>query len=251
MCSSNDVLANASLQVDLLHEIASRIAAADPLHDVLGRVTEFVSSMASFDSCFVYLLEDDELVLRASRNSHEEIVDRLKLRLGQGITGWVAEHQSPVAVERGAFNDPRFQSFNELPEDRFEAFLSVPVLSRGKVVGVINVQHCEPHLYTHREIRLISTVGFLVGAEIEMARLENANSQLSEQLNTRKAVERAKGILQRDLRLSEEKAYLTLQSQSRQRRKPMREVAEAILLSDEIKRSHEKTNLLPPSNVTE
>jgi uroporphyrinogen-III synthase len=69
--------------------------------------------------------------------------------------------------------------------------------------------------------------------------LENANSQLCEQLNTRKAVERAKGILQRDLHLSEEKAYLTLQSQSRQRRKLMREVAEAIVLSDEIKRANE------------
>jgi len=69
--------------------------------------------------------------------------------------------------------------------------------------------------------------------------VESANSRLSEQLNTRKAVERAKGILQRDLRLSEEQAYLTLQSQSRQRRKPMREVAEAIVLSDEIKRASE------------
>jgi signal transduction protein with GAF and PtsI domain len=249
MCSTENVLADESREVDLLHEIASRIAAADPLHDVLGRVIEFVSSIAKFDSCFVYVLQENELVLRASRNAHAEVVDRLKLQVGQGITGWVAEHKRPVAVERNAFNDSRFQSFNELPEDRFEAFLSVPVLSRGKVVGVINVQHRKRHIYSQREIRLISTVGFLVGAEIEMARLETANSQLSEQLGTRKAVERAKGILQRDLQLSEEKAYLLLQSQSRQRRKPMREVAEAILLSDEIKRTHEKigASALPSS----
>jgi hypothetical protein len=84
-----------------------------------------------------------------------------------------------------------------------------------------------PHGVSQREIRLIATAAFLVGAEIELARLEIANSQLSEQLNTRKTVERAKGILQRDLQLSEEKAYLALQTQSRQRRKPMREVAEA------------------------
>jgi GAF domain-containing protein len=127
-----------------------------------------------------------------------------------------------------------------LPEDRFEAFLSVPVLSRGKLVGVINLQHREPHTYSQREIRLISTIGFLVGAEIEMARLEGANSELSEQLGTRKAVERAKGILQRDLQLSEEEAYLTLQRQSRQRRKSMREIAEAIVLSEEIKRTQAK-----------
>jgi signal transduction protein with GAF and PtsI domain len=240
MCSGSNVLVDESTEVDLLHDIASRITAADSLHDVLGRVLEFVSWIAKFDSCFIYVLEGNELVLRASRNSHSEVLGRLRLPLGQGITGWVAQHQRPVAVERNAFDDPRFQTFHQLPEDRFEAFLSVPILSRGKVVGVINVQQREPYVFSQREIRLIATAGFLVGAEIELARLENANSQLSEQLNTRKAVERAKGILQRDLQLSEEKAYLTLQSQSRQRRKPMREVAEAIVLSDEIKRANEK-----------
>jgi uroporphyrinogen-III synthase len=239
MGSGNNVMVDESTEVDLLHHIASGITAADSLHVVLGRVLDFVSWIAKFDSCFVYVLEGNELVLRASRNSHREVLGLLKLPLGQGITGWVAQHQQPVAVERHAFQDSRFQAFHQLPEDRFEAFLSVPISSRGKVVGVINVQQREPYLFSQREIRLIATAGFLVGAEIEMARLESANSQLSEQLTTRKAVERAKGILQRDLQLSEEKAYLTLQSQSRQRRKPMREVAEAIVLSDEIKRASE------------
>jgi signal transduction protein with GAF and PtsI domain len=237
MCSGSNVLVDESTEVDLLHDIASRITAADSLHDVLGRVLEFVSWIAKFDSCFIYVLEGNDLVLRASRNSHCEVLGRLRLPLGQGITGWIAQLQRPVAVERNAFDDPRFRTFHQLPEDRLEAFLSVPILSRGKVVGVINVQQRKPYVFTQREIRLIATAGFLVGAEIELARLENANSQLCEQLNTRKAVERAKGILQRDLHLSEEKAYLTLQSQSRQRRKPMREVAEAIVLSDEIKRT--------------
>src|ERR1700682_3478739 len=110
--------------VDLLHEIGSRIAAADPLHEVLGRIVEFISSVVKSDSCFIYILEGNELVLRASKNPHTEIVDRLKLEVGQGITGWVAKHKKPVAGRRPAFKVPRFQSFNELPEDRFQAFLS-------------------------------------------------------------------------------------------------------------------------------
>jgi uroporphyrinogen-III synthase len=148
----------------------------------------------------------------------------------------VAEHRQPVAVPRNASKDPRFRSFNELPEDRFQAFLSVPVLCRAKLVGIINLQHRLPHNYTRREIHLISTMDFLVGAEIAMARLEAENLELSEQLESRKVVERAKGILQRELKVSEEQAYLTLQRQSRQRRKTMKEVAEAIVLSDEVKR---------------
>jgi len=142
-----------------------------------------------------------------------------------------------VAVARDASEDRRFRLFNERPEDLYQAFLSVPVLSRDKLVGVINLQHRQPHNHSQREIHLISTIGFLVGAEIEMARLEGENSELSEQLETRKVIERAKGILQRDLQLSEQEAYVTLQRQSRQRRKSMKEIAEAIVLSDDVKRT--------------
>ena len=228
-------LASENFEVDFLHEIGTRMA-SDPLHVVLDRVVQFVSSVVKCDSCFVYVLEGDDLVLRASKNPHPEEVDRLKLRVGQGITGWVAEHRQPVAVARDASQDPSFQSFSELPEDRYEAFLSVPVLCRRRLVGVINLQHKLPHTHTRRETQLISTIGFLVGAEVEMARLDGEISQLSDQLQTRKLVERAKGILQRELGLNEEEAYLTLQRQSRQRRKSMKEVAQAIILSEEVKR---------------
>jgi uroporphyrinogen-III synthase len=221
--------------VELLHEIGIRLASADGFHEVLTRVVEFASVLVKCDSCLIYVLEGEDLVLRASKNSHPDVVDRLRLRLGQGITGWVAEHQEPVAVSENAALDPRFQFFHELPEDTYQAFLSVPLMCRGRVMGVINLQHRQHHVYRRREIRLISTIGFLVGAEIELARLEDANSDLSERLQTRKIVERAKGILQRDLALTEEQAYLMLQRQSRQKRKAMKEIAEAVVLSDELR----------------
>jgi uroporphyrinogen-III synthase len=228
-------LAVEDLHVDVLHEITVRLNAADGFHEVLDRVVDFATALVKCDSCLIYVLEADELVLRASKSPHPDVVDRLKLRVGQGITGWVAEHSEPVAIPEKAAQDARFQFFHELPEDSYEAFLSVPVMCRGRVVGVINLQHRQHHVYRRREIRMISTVGFLVGAEIELARLEQANSTLAEQLQTRKIVERAKGILQRDLGLNEEQAYLAIQRQSRQKRKPMREIAEAIVLSDDVR----------------
>jgi signal transduction protein with GAF and PtsI domain len=223
-------------ELEFLHEIGSRFAAADSLQTVLNRVVNFVSTLVKCDSCFIYVLEDDELVLRASKQPHNDVVDRLKLRVGQGITGWVAEHRQPVAVGCHAFEDPRFQVFNELPEDHYEAFLSVPVLCRGRLVAVINLQHRYPHEHSWGEIQLVATIGFLVGAEIALARLESENSQLSERLETRKVLDRAKGVLQRDMGISEEEAYLAIQRQSRQRRRPKREIAEAILLADELRR---------------
>jgi signal transduction protein with GAF and PtsI domain len=227
---------SAGSEIGFLHEIGSRFAAADPLQTVLTRVVNFVSTVVQCDSCFIYVLEDDELVLRASKQPHKDVVDRLKLRVGQGITGWVAEHRQPVAVGCHAFEDPRFQVFNELPEDHYEAFLSVPVLCRGRLVAVINLQHRYPHEHSWGEIQLVATIGFLVGAEIALARLESENSQLSERLETRKVLDRAKGVLQRDMGMSEEEAYLAIQRQSRQRRRPKREIAEAILLADDMRR---------------
>jgi signal transduction protein with GAF and PtsI domain len=224
------------VDIDFLHDLSSRIAADDPLHQDLERIIEFASAVVKCDSCFVYVREGDDLVLRASKNPHEEVVDRLKVRVGQGITGWVAEHREPVAVSQNASQDARFQMFHELPEDAYEAFLSVPILSRGRVVGVINLQHRQAHTYSRRQMRLISMIGFLVGAEIEMARLEVENSQLQLQLETRKLLERAKGILQRDLGLDEEQAYLALQRQARQKRKSLKEIAEAVVLGEEIRR---------------
>src|ERR1700678_2166544 len=128
------------LHVDWLHEIGNRLAMADGFHDVLTRVVEFASALVKCDSCLVYVLEGDDLVLRASKNPHPEAIDRPTLRVGQGITGWVAEHKEPVAVPEKAALDPRFQFFHELPEDSYEERRSVPLLLRGRGGGVINLQ---------------------------------------------------------------------------------------------------------------
>jgi uroporphyrinogen-III synthase len=86
MCSSSSVLIDESTEMDLLHDIASRITAADSLYDVLGRLLDFVLGIAKFDACFVYVLEGNELVLRASRNSHGEMLQPLRLPLDDSIT---------------------------------------------------------------------------------------------------------------------------------------------------------------------
>jgi uroporphyrinogen-III synthase len=221
---------------DVLHEIGSRLVSTDPLHIVLSRIVAFVSAVIPCDSCFLYTLEGEKLILRASRNPHAEEVDQLRIGVGQGVTGWVAEHREPVAISERASEDPRFAAFVNLPEDRFEAMLCVPVLCANRVVGVLNLQHRDRYVHSELELRLLATVGILVGAEIERARLETENSELTHRLETRKVVDRAKGILQRDLNFSEDEAYRSMQRESRQRRKSMREVADAILLSDSLRR---------------
>ncbi len=222
---------------DILHEISSRIALADPLHLVLERIVAFVTTIIPCDSCMIYTRDEDKLTLRASKNPHADMLDRLGLAIGEGLTGWVAQHREPVAISAHASDDPRFSTFVNLPEDRFEAILSTPILCSSRVVGVINLQHRETYVHTDLQVRLLSTIGYLVGAEVERARLETENSDLANRLETRKTVDRAKGMLQRDLGLTEEEAYRRMQKESRQRRKSMREIAEAILLSNDLRQT--------------
>jgi signal transduction protein with GAF and PtsI domain len=173
--------ADTYLDIDFLFETGKRLSAA-PLAQVLGRVVRFISDFIGCDSCFIYVLEGRELMLKASKNPHVEALDRLSIHVGQGITGWVAQHKKPVSIPRKAYEDSRFRAFNELPEDKFEAFLSVPMMCRERLVGVINVQHKHGHIHTRRDIQLISVIGYLVGAEVELARLESENWKFSRQL---------------------------------------------------------------------
>src|SRR5438270_84941 len=88
------------IDVTFLHHIATGIASAAPLHDLLTHVLEFATSTAQCDSCLIYVVEGNELILRASQNAHPDVVDRLKLKMGQGITGWISEQEAYIRLQR-------------------------------------------------------------------------------------------------------------------------------------------------------
>ena len=133
------------------------------LDDVLNGVVSLVVEFMACDSCLLYLLDNNELVLRASNTPHPGIMGKVKLRLSEGLTGWVARERRLLAISREAYHDTRFKFFRDLPEDTFEAFLSAPIISRRGVEGVINVQHRNSHPHSGIEMELLTTVGEQVG----------------------------------------------------------------------------------------
>src|ERR1700704_3390797 len=138
------------------------------LHGIVALVVEFTQC----DSCLVYLCDMEDLVLCASNAHHEAQIGRVRLKLNEGLTGWVARERRLLAISREAYRDPRFKYFGELPEDTFEAFLSAPVIARNRVVGVINVQHRSTHQHTGNEMEVLTTVGEQVGCLLVLARME-------------------------------------------------------------------------------
>src|SRR5271169_850202 len=146
------------------------------------RLVQKISRCMVRDSCLLYLLDQNELVLRATNRPHPEAVGRVKLALSEGLTGWVAREKRLLAISREAYHDPRFKFFSDLPEDTYEAFLSAPVISRNGVEGVINVQHRDPHPHSGMEMELLTTVGEQVGCLLTLSRIDSKVGERSAEL---------------------------------------------------------------------
>jgi signal transduction protein with GAF and PtsI domain len=169
-------LARAEQQLRLFQRVSRLMTRDMELDDVLHEIVNLVRDFLECDSCLIYLVEDGELVLYATSEPTRQNIGRVRLRLNEGLTGWVARERRLLAISREAYNDPRFKYFKDLPQDTFEAFLSAPIISQNKVVGVINVQHREPRIHSGDEIEMLSTLGEQVGCLLVLSRMKSATT---------------------------------------------------------------------------
>jgi signal transduction protein with GAF and PtsI domain len=158
-------------QLRLFQKVSRFMVRDMSLLEVLQGIVALVVEFTQCDSCLVYLCDRDDLVLCASNTRHDAEIGRVRLKLNEGLTGWVARERRLLAISREAYRDPRFKYFGELPEDSFEAFLSAPVIARNRVVGVINVQHRQNHQHTGGEMEVLTTLGEQVGCALALARI--------------------------------------------------------------------------------
>jgi signal transduction protein with GAF and PtsI domain len=173
-------------EIKVLRKIVDITAEDLDLNLILNDIVKIVTEFTSADSVFVYLFDEHKkhLVLMASKTPHKHELGKVNLGIGEGITGWVAQENKPVAIGKKAYQDHRFKSFDVLPEDRYEAFLSVPIIYKGKAIGVINVQHKKPHDYQDGFVGLITSIAKQVGGVIEHARLYTETKQKALQLDS-------------------------------------------------------------------
>lgn len=167
-------LERAEQQLRLFQRVSRLMTRDMELDDVLNEIVNLVRDFLNCDSCLIYLIEDGELVLSASGDPNRKTIGKVRLRLHEGLTGWVARERRLVAISREAYNDPRFKFFKDLPQDMFEAFLSAPIISQNKVVGVINVQHREPRIHSGADIEMLSTLGEQVGCLLVLSHQKSA-----------------------------------------------------------------------------
>lgn len=200
--------------------------------EFLKRLIAICSEIVPTDSCFIYFYDRDnkQLTLVGSKKSHDSQLGKITMHSGEGITGWVALHQQTVAIEKEAFKDSRFKPFEELPEDKYESFLSVPIVNETGVVGVVNFQNKKSISFSPEQIKTIEALVKLISSAFAKTVWERKVNSLEIKLEERKIVEKAKGILMKARNITEEEAFKLMRSEAMNKRKSMKEIAEAILL---------------------
>ena len=173
---------------EALRRVGEAMGSLFDLEEMLHAVAGVAVQMTSTDSSQVYLFNDarDTLVLRAASEGSfsSELVGKLRLKVGEGLAGWVAQHKEAVAVGHDAHHDSRFKFIPELHEEKYESMLSVPLMYRGDVIGVINVRTVKPHEYSLTQVRLLQSIASQIAGAIENSRQYHKMEKRASQLST-------------------------------------------------------------------
>jgi len=170
----------------ILHKIIQIISTSANLTTLLHQIARIIAETMKTDSCLVYLHEtpSKSLVLSGAWPPHPNQIGKIKLGSGEGLTGWVASHKKPLAISKNAYKDSRFKLFLNLPEDKFEMFLSVPILLKNELIGVLNLQNRTSKTITKEHLKLLNSIACELSGAIEKSRLLYTATLKSQQLQT-------------------------------------------------------------------
>ncbi len=204
----------------------------DDFDKFLRTLNTIITKIVPVTSCFIYLHDQEkkELILVGSKKQGYNKIGKIILKEGEGITGWVAVHKEPVVIKKKAYKDVRFKFFKDLPEDRYESFLSIPIVNGSGTIGVINLQNRTPYNFSKAQITTTISLMKVIAAAFKKITMRRTISKLQQKLEERKIVEKAKGLLMKAKNINEQDAYTLLRRESMNKRKSLKEIAEAVLL---------------------
>jgi len=227
-------------QINALTKISKAIASDIYLEDILRLIVTVTAEMMDSNICSLMLIDEkkNELIIRATQSVSEEYNQKPPLKPGEGIAGKVARENKPIAI-KDVTKEKEYKHKDIAKREGLCSLLCVPLAVKGKVIGVINCYTSTPHNFTETEINILTSVANQAAVAIENAELIVKSKVIQEELEIRKRIERAKGILMSEEGFTEEEAYLKIRKYSMDTRKTMREVAEAIILASDMKKATE------------
>ena len=220
-----------------LSKISRAISSDLYLEDILKLVVTVTAEVMNSRICTLMLLDDktEKLVIRATQSISEEYIKKEPLVKGEGIAWKVIKKNNSIVVA-DVLNESEYKYKDIAAKEGLVSLLCMPLAVKNKVIGVLNCYTSKPHRFTKTEINVLASVANQAAIAIENTELMVKTRVIQEELETRKVVEKAKGILMKDEGLIEEESFRKIQKYSMDRRKPMKEVAEAIIMMHEMRK---------------
>jgi two-component system, NarL family, sensor kinase len=210
---------SADRELALLRELIQAASKGPGVEPLAAAAARMITAATASDVCFVHVLDDSDrsLTLAGATPPFDAEIGKIRLPLGQGISGWVASHREPVVITQDKESDPRYMPFQSLRGRDFTSMVSVPMeTDPGGLVGVLNVHTVERREFRESDVELLVVIGRLIAGALHQARLhrqlvarERAHENFVEQVIEAQELERRRlagdihdGISQRLVTLS-------------------------------------------------
>lgn len=223
--------------IDALTRISTAISSDLYLEDILKLVVKVTAEVMDSKIVSLILLDEkrEKLLIRATQSVSDEYNKKPPLKLGEGIAGKVVQSNKPIAVY-DVKKEEEYKYKNIAEKEGLCSLLCIPLSVKGKAIGAINCYTSNPHHFSQTEIDVATSVANQAAVAIENTELMVRTKIIEEELRARKSIERAKDILMKNLSISGDEAYRKIQKTSMDTRKPMREIAEAIIIASEMEK---------------
>jgi signal transduction protein with GAF and PtsI domain len=223
--------------LETLSRISSAITSDLYLEDILKLIVNLTANVMSAKIVALWLLDEkaQQLKIRATQAMSKDYLRERPMKVGEGIVGLVAKERAPVAI-LNVLKDPRYKEKELAKKEKLVSMLSVPMTVKDKLFGVISCYTTAEYEFTDSDINLLSTVANQAAVAIHNTELMVKTTIIQEELETRKKVERAKGILMKEQGMTEDEAYRLIRKASMDKRVNMKDIAEAIILAYELRK---------------
>ena len=225
-------------ELNLLHRISQVLGFDLGLSDVLQVIVSVTADLMDSKIASILLYDDANrsLSIAATQSLSPAYRDKQGVPVEKSVSGRaVTSKQAQVIVN---VQDEETFAFRDIAKSEgIVSMLCVPMLIRGQAIGVINSYASQARSYSDENIKLLSLVASQAAIAIENARLQAATAAFQGDFESRKLVTQAKAVLMKQQGLDEPSAHRSIQKESMNRRKSMREIAEAILLSEKLQSS--------------
>ncbi|MBU1045362.1 MAG: GAF domain-containing protein [Candidatus Omnitrophica bacterium] len=223
--------------INALSKISKAITSDLYLEDMLKLIVTVTANVMHAKICALWLLDEKNqtLKIKATQALSSEYLKERSINVGEGVVGMVAKTKQPIIIA-DVLLDPQYKEKKLAKKEKFVSMLSVPMMVKQKVIGVINCYTTKKYDFEKSDVEVLMTVANQAAVAIENTELLVKTRVIQEELETRKKVEKAKGILMKDQNVDEDEAYNMLRKSSMSKRISMKDIAEAIILSFEIKK---------------